>query len=376
MGKILKESKTIASKLVEKLPAQSEEIIFGAEKTRVIPEEAVPKMVKEYFLKSNNGLNSRERAALLEAQYEATINMMMNIGRYTKGMAVESLKTDFQLKKMRLIEEMQNVCTPGQLKRIKSAKTPEEMTYVLFTEETSSWNKLIKLKSRLPKGKVLLEQEQIDYALRIKRGQFIIAREKAIATPAQNPYVIKVENILKEKYGVEYVNLKDDEEIAENVLRAFETVSKCGDPLPKQVIVSDFMMVNGERIDPENAILLASKKAVEVQQQLEQKLFEELPKATKEALARCCYLPNKNIFATSATEHIPVHEIMHGKHPIINAYAEKKIPKELIPVKEELSLYSAISKTHETFTELSTKRAIQGLNEQETELYNYLNFYG
>ena len=64
---------------------------------------------------------------------------------------------------------------------------------------------------------------------------------------------------------------------------------------------------------------------------------------------------------------------MHGTHLPLNAFANKKIPAKFMSTKDNLSLYSALSKTHETFTELATKKSLIGLNADETRLLEYLS---
>lgn len=66
---------------------------------------------------------------------------------------------------------------------------------------------------------------------------------------------------------------------------------------------------------------------------------------------------------------------MHGTHPKLASFSLKKIPARLKKVKEELSEYSKYAQTHETFTELNTKRLIDGLNKDEQALFDYLNIF-
>lgn len=65
---------------------------------------------------------------------------------------------------------------------------------------------------------------------------------------------------------------------------------------------------------------------------------------------------------------------MHGEGVDLVSFSYKQIPKEMMPIKNSLSGYSSSAPTHETFTELNTKRLIDGLDSQEQNLYDYLNF--
>ena len=377
---LISKSEKVSGTYVKKLFKESEELLCCVEKEKTIAysaEEARKFIPKSVFraLSDNPGLKSIERDNLLRVQHQFTMDMITNIGKYSKGLSVKSVSQNFQLAKKRLLKEMANILSAEKLKRIECAKTPEELTNILFTEEWSSYKILKKIEKSVPKGKTLLETEQIDYAARIQRGKFIIAREKALSAPSTNKRVIEIETILREKYGVEFVSLKDDEQMAENILKAFETAKKENILLPKNVVISDFMVANGERISTENTILIASQDAIRIQPEISRNAQKILTKEQREILMLAQYLPSKSMFSTNAPEHLPLHEIMHGTHPMLNAFGNKKIPSYMIPAKENLSLYSAISKTHETFTELATKKSIQGLSKEETELYNYLNFY-
>lgn len=83
----------------------------------------------------------------------------------------------------------------------------------------------------------------------------------------------------------------------------------------------------------------------------------------------------EGLTSTNSDFHVPLHEILHSTHPKLVSFSLKKIPSELMGVKNELSLYSKNAQTLETFTELNTKRLIEGLNQQEQALFDYLNIF-
>ena len=191
-----------------------------------------------------------------------------------------------------------------------------------------------------------LEMEQIQYQQSISRGNFILAIERAMHVPSKNPKVIAIENILKEQYGCKFVSLKDNEELARKVLKAYETAVKNGVKTPKNVIVSDFMLAEGENLFNGTILLNRSQRSL-----------------------------REGFLSTNSDFHVPLHEIMHGTHPKLVSFSHKKIPSELMGVKNGLSLYSKKAQTHETFTELNTKRLIEGLNPEEQALFDYLNIF-
>lgn len=295
--------------------------------------------------------------------------LMMNSGKYMLGKSSPALIENFAAKKSRLVSEFSKTCDKSFVERVQKAKTPEQITQLLLEKEFADFKGVEKM---LPKKKkITLETEQILYNATLKRANYILAREKALHVPSTKPQVIAIENILKEQYGAKFVSLKDDEEIAKRVLKAFETAKKNGVNLPKNVIVSDFMMALGEHLN-NDTIMLASKTSRQLKKELEKNVNPAVRMLYTNLRNR---LPNTNLLSTRSDYHTVLHEILHGEHLPFMAFSKKKIPDKYKDVKLNLSAYSALSCTHETFTELNTKRLIDGLSPKEQELYDYLNFY-
>lgn len=164
--------------------------------------------------------------------------------------------------------------------------------------------------------------------------------------PSKNPKVIAIENILKEQYGCKFVSLKDNEELARKVLKAYETAEKNGVKTPKNVVVSDFMFAGGENVFNDTILLNRYQRGL-----------------------------REGFLSTNSDFHVPLHEIMHGTHPKLVSFSSKKIPSELRGAKNELYISSKNAPTHDIFTELNTKRLIDGLNPQEQALFDYLNIF-
>lgn len=267
-----------------------------------------------------------------------------------------ALADDFGLKKQRLIKELSKVCDNNVMSRIERAQSPEQLAKILAEKDNLFFSECY---SYLQSGKfinpgkskdfqrgITLELEQLITRSKTRRADFILAREKAMHVPSKNPQVIAIENILKEQYGAKFVSLKDNEKLAKQVLKAYETAAKNGVKVPKNIIVSDFMLAHGENLLNDTMLLNSSPRVL-----------------------------GKGFCSTSSEFHIPLHEIMHGEQPKLLAFHYKKIPAKYQKVKNELSGYSANSQTHETFTELNTKRLINGLTKEEQELYDYLNLF-
>lgn len=268
--------------------------------------------------------------------------------------AESALTQDFLLKKQKLIQELSKVGDKNHIAQIEQARTPEQLAKVLLTKDVSEMSNIsilaIKEGVMTPMGKLSkkfmpLNFEQMLEVQRIKRTEYILARERALHVPSQNPQVIAIENILKEQYGAKFVSLKDNEALAKQILKAYEIAAKNGVKLPKNVVVSDFMLANGENLT--HTILLNS----------DNRSF------------------TKGFCSTESDFHVPLHEIMHGEHPNLISFMLKKIPEKYLKTQKALSEYAG-KNCAETFTELNTKRLINGLNKDEQALYDYLNVYG
>ena len=263
-----------------------------------------------------------------------------------------SLTENFDTKKAKLVEEYLRIGEKDLSKHISKAKTPEQLSKILTKHDVGEISKIAKINSNIihesgqVKSATTLELEQTIYNEKMYRGKLVLAREKALHIASKNPKVIAIENILKEQYGCKFVSLKDNELIANRILKAYETAHKNGAPLPKNVIVSDNIFVEGENLF--NGTILLNSNPITL---------------------------GKGYCSTGADYHSVLHEILHSSHPNIVSYSIKKIPKELMGVKNDLSMYSKISQTHETFVELNTKRMIEGLTPKEQQLFEHLNFF-
>lgn len=295
----------------------------------------------------NVKFNTRPKTPLEEIE-----RMVVSQAKRTIGLFVE----DFTGKKQNLIQELSKVCDKNVIARIEKAENPEQLAKILAEEE---WMPIGKYAKYMIDGKFVknsntdkivkplsLEIEQINYQSKSRRATFVLARERAMHLPSKNPKVIAIENILKEHYGCKFVSLKDNEDLARTVLKVYETAAKNGVKTPKNVIASDYILGEGENL-LNGTIMLNNRRF---------------------------FLP-KGCMSTNSDFHGPLHEIMHDTHPRLMAFTMKKIPARFQKVKDELSIYSSCSETHETFTELNTKRLIEGLNPEEQSLFDYLNIF-
>ncbi len=265
----------------------------------------------------------------------------------------KSLSDNFDTKKQRLIEEFLSIGEKDIALHLSKAKDAHQVAKILAKQDVQNLQKMSEQLSACmtATGKIkplTLEVEQAVWQIRGQRDNFILAREKALHVASNNPEVIAIEKTLKDQYGCSFVSLRDNTDIAKQTLKAFETAKKHRAPLPQNVVITDCMHVaDGENLFSNGTILLA-------------------PKAKNYS----------NGFLSSTAEyHLPLHEILHCSQPHMVSFSQKRIPKEFIDIKKNLSGYSATSQTHETFVELNTKRMVDGLSPREQELFDHLNFF-
>ena len=79
-------------------------------------------------------------------------------------------------------------------------------------------------------------------------------------------------------------------------------------------------------------------------------------------------------YSTTLPEHECVHEIMHSRHLPLLSFKTKRIPKKYTSTINSLSGYAATkpNAAQEIYTELNTKRILEGLTPKEKELFEYL----
>ena len=291
---------------------------------------------------------------------------------------LESTAKNFETSKQRLISLLSNSVDKSLLERLSNSQDSVYMDIIIQKELRrleQDFLKTIELSKRVSGNKITLELEQECNKFLKMRENLILAREKAFYVKSVNPKVVEIENILKEKYGVKFVNLKDNEQKAKLILKAFEIAKKNNKSLPENVFVSDFVMLQGEYCPNSKSVIYASDTITDLIKFASQKAAKKFDEKDVEMLREFFIKKQERWYSTSLPEHVMLHEILHVDHPQLLAYKAKEIPSEFSYVKRSLGEYSAKKKNHETFVELDTKKCLSGLNEQEEKLYNYLNFF-
>lgn len=240
------------------------------------------------------------------------------------------------------------------IEKIQKCKTPEEITQVIKeiklaeTLKTSDIQNQALLNSSLSaskKQKILQDAEKEYYSK-------MFNLEKALSIKSTDKRVLEIEEILRNKYGMEFVSLKNDYAQAKNILEACELMVKKGEPIPKNYIVSNMMVGTGQALRTESCVLVATTS---------------LNKFLNPTNAKA-----KNFHSVENKLHTIIHEFGHCKQG--NAIELIEIPKNLKKVPKTVSKYAKISSNAELWAELYAKvhLAPQEVTKEQWELFRYM----
>ncbi len=274
-------------------------------------------------------------------------------------------------------------------KELRKAKTWGELQAAIFgfadrytAVEINPILKMIKPKHR--KG-MPLEIEQMVYQKKNLRDDSVRYLHGLFAQKSTHPEVVKIENILREQYGIDAM-LNNDLEQARKILPSVWAASKNGMELPAEIIISNYKELSGEHLrisyGKQHSILIGSN----VFKQFMAKYCPEvkLTPNAKNLLQRWYSTTGfKNWFSTTTPQHLYIHELCHMEHTPLLAFKYKPIPKRFQGTINNLSGYAASKPnlTHEVFTELNTKMKLSNpalelnvsdLTPDEKELFKFL----
>ena len=319
-------------------------------------------------------------------------NISRGIMRHSQGRITYELLTDLgkplnnsdQAKKEQLLKILSEFGVPkNALSQIKNAKRLDELfASIINFPRFLAKKTLPKQKPQLKnKHSTSLQEEQNIYKFR----NFLTACRREMYTTfskkSTNQEVIKIENILKEKYGVQNASLGDDLELGQRLLQAVKLAKSKGVKIPDEFIVTPFtlgagefmrLFKNGEEI---RTVLLPPTSIRQRTLQIIDKIFNTMPPNIKQSYEKwqkfCGF---KTHGSTNSPMHMEIHEMMHQTHPLLTAFAIKKIPNKFMPTVRKLSQYSAINEKNnwEIYTELATKKVLEGLEPDEAELFKFL----
>ena len=205
-----------------------------------------------------------------------------------------------------------------------------------------------------------------------KTMEVFINLHKMLVTRTKNNQVRAIENKLKKKYGLEFVNL-DNPEDAKIILKGFQIAKENNIPLPKSIVVTPYM-------DIDNAgCHFTRDKIIFINSNAQQGSFRPAVRRLKLSQTEELFLDSillqselkKN--STNNSVHNILHELIHGENP--DCYIKTKIPQKFYSAVTKLGNYaesSFNSNNEEIRTELRTKQILEGLNAEEKELLDLL----
>ena len=320
----------------------------------------------------------RRRQLANHISSETRHKFLNDIGGY------EPISEAFQQKRNQLLAKFSQLGARSvALKQIKSATTLRE----LFASMIDFPN--VFLKKAFPKPSenlrkklyTVLQEEQEVYKCRHLYSTCFREINLAFCKQSKNPEVVKIENILKEKYGIKKALLEDDLGVAKKILEAVEFAKTKGVKLPDEIIVTNFTLGRGECLrmfkdnQEFNTVLFPHDNIVNFALSVRTKALNQMPKNIKQIMNRWAEVYGfKAGFSTKSPIHLIIHEMMHQTHPEFLAFWKKKIPAKYLPVVRRLSAYSAMNEknNYEIYTELATKTVLGKLEPDEKELIKIL----
>lgn len=332
---------------------------------------------------------SKDEKTVTQASKKVMLAQMEVVPKAVQGMGDVIFPAEqFATKRTKLLEFAQKAGDRKFLRQIQGAKTPDEL-YKICADYNIGLVKDIETQAASlmagNRGKVTLEMEQIAYGLKTERAEKMFGLYEAIGRKSTNPEVLKIEQILRQQYGMKNVNLQDNLARGEEILEVVKGLKAKGHPIPDNVLVSDLHMTTGElvRTNGESTMILQSSEYFKRFQAAgnNPKIREDLLKlVTQDDLIHYSIPIAKamrrgvTMLSTTNPLHPVTHECLHGVHPNLLAFQAGKVPARFKPTVENISIYTNINKNKsEIITELETKLFLTGsLKPDEMRLYRHI----
>ncbi len=267
----------------------------------------------------------------------------------------DSFKSQFSEKKKDFVQRFNNfeLVDKKLLQQLMQTKDMTEYEWVLndilrvvfFNYEKDSkfeknlWNKIKAC------GKTTLAQEKYCFKIMDKKNRELVELFKFLSQKDENPEVIRIKNILIQKYGLKNVSLDNNPESAKLYLEAVKLLKEKNFNLPENIIISKYFPAGGAkfRIDGQDYIIINPN-------------------------------PNDSLWlqSTQSPIHTFIHEVVHCAQPNLLAFNVKKIPKNFKDTIDNMSIYASDNFTHEVHAELITKKILDGLTSEEEKLEKYI----
>ena len=271
---------------------------------------------------------------------------------------------------------------PKTYKALKKAQNSGDLFSALYNySDVYSREEIIPICKEIHKLKkrgVPLEYEQILYKKQCFKEDCERYLHALFSRPSINPEVIKIENILKQEYGVKLALLEDDLITAKNILASVEVLKRNNLPYPDEYIVSRFY-IGGRHLKTydgqANTVLLGNRN---VEKEIIYSIKNNCPPVSQNIRdfinirnEACGF---KSQISSTAHEHRETHEAIHQTHIPFYAFKIQKIKNIYLDTIRKISGYCAQKPkcAHEIYTELKTKSLYQALEPDEEKLLNYL----
>ena len=296
----------------------------------------------------------------------------------------EPISDAYQAKRKQLLDSFSEFGVQEvALKQIKNAKTLKE----LFSSIIDFPKILVKKTfpkypaSLAQKPSIPLQVEQEIYKNQNLRTACVREINTIFSKKSTNSEVIKIENMLQEKYGIKKALFNNDKVVATRVLEAVKLAKSKGIRIPDEFIVTNFTLGNGELLSlfkdnkQINTVLLPHTDIANLRIAAKATTFEEMQGYCKQIIDKwekfCGFKENGS---TSSPLHMEIHEMMHQTHIHLTPFMTKKIPAKFLPVVRKVSGYSAVNEknNYEIYAELATKNILEKLEPDEAELFKFL----
>lgn len=293
---------------------------------------------------------------------------------------VEDLSNSFRRKKSDLMVfcEANNI---DYLSQVRSAGSPEEMCGIvknLFMLCTNKAYETSGLKAICDKGiretpeyfETLYKCQQID-------GDLQLQLQKIILSPPKNKDILALENLIKKKFGTDFVYVRDIEH-GKQILEALEIAQRENLPIPQNIIVSPFfnekVTTAGQHFSHTNGQQTICIKA-DVEKEIINTIEDNDIRLFHKANCLMNRIEQENDYtSTSHPLHTILHEIIHG---------EKKVRRKITLIEKFKTFISKLSgyakenamsgNFEETRVELRTKEILDKLNCEEKEFLDFIS---
>ena len=329
---------------------------FGAE---------ILKTEKAEIKTSSPELSKELKELKAESNEFLKLQQILISGCSNKSMAM--LGENFEEKKNAIIKilKTRNVVSNKVLKEIKDYKSPEELCKFIKEKLTICFSQAYDSCLKIFSGKIkTLDFYKTYFEKNKKLSDVYLEIIKTVTPKSKDKRVLQIENLLKQMYGMDYVNLENIEE-AHKILKVIKIARKNNIPMPKNLVVTPYILQGADGLNIYNS---------KCSRNIFFKSSEEIQACTDDILSLCksdnvkeqikLLSGNPHNYSTTSPLHIPMHEFCHSEqHSAI--FADNLIIKQKdIPMALKVSNY-APTNIIELETEIRTKSLLSTLTKEE-----------